>query len=39
MFERLRLLYKKGRLDKKALDRAVALGWITEDEEQEILNE
>lgn len=39
MFERLRILYKQGRLNKKALDRAVALGWITEDEEQEILNE
>ena len=37
MYERLKRLYQEGRLDKKGLENAVARGWITEEEMQEIL--
>lgn len=38
MFERLQLLYAKGRIDTNGLQRAVALGWITEEEFNKIVN-
>lgn len=36
MFERLKRLYGAGRIDTAAMARAVALGWITEDQAAEI---
>ena len=37
MYETLLGLAKEGRLNKKMLDRAVAKGWITKAQEEEIL--
>ena len=37
MYEILLRLAKEGRLNKKMLDRAVAKGWITKAQEEEIL--
>lgn len=37
MYETLLRLAKEGRLNKKMLDRAVAKGWITKAQEEEIL--
>ncbi len=39
MFERLRRLYAAGRLDETGLTAAVARGWITQDEADQILSE
>ena len=39
MYERLKRLYQEGRLDEQGLENAVARGWITEEEKQEILAE
>lgn len=39
MNARLKRLYKAGRLDKAGLQKAVNLGWITEEEMQEIIDE
>ena len=39
MYARLRRLYKVGRLDKARLQKAVVLGWITEEEMQAIIDE
>ena len=39
MYARLKRLYKAGRLDKAGLQKAVNLGWITEDEFKEITGE
>lgn len=38
MFNRLKRLYNQGRLTEAALERAVTLGWITEEEKQEIID-
>lgn len=37
MYETLLRFAKEGRLNKKMLDRAVAKGWITKAQEEEIL--
>ena len=37
MFEYLKGLAEEGKLNKKLLDRAVAKGWITKAQEEEIL--
>lgn len=37
MYETLLGLAKEGRLNKRMLDRAVAKGWITKEQEEEIL--
>ena len=39
MFERLRALYRAGRLDESGLITAVARGWITQDDADMILGE
>lgn len=36
MYERLERLYKEGKIDDKGLDNAVAKGWITEVQAEEI---
>lgn len=36
MFERLKRLYNEGRLSMAGLETAVARGWITEEQKQEI---
>lgn len=36
MFERLKRLYQEGRIDADAITRAVALGWVTEEQGREI---
>lgn len=38
-FEKIRELYRAGRLTENGLDKAVRLGWITEEEKQLILAE
>lgn len=38
MFERLRRLYVTGKLTKENLHNAIELGWITEEQYQEIIN-
>ena len=37
MYERLKKLYREGRLTEAALKNAVKKGWITEDEMKEII--
>lgn len=37
MFEKLKALYKKGRLTEDGLTNAVKKAWITEDQKKEIL--
>lgn len=37
MYERLKKLYKEGRLTEAALKNAVKKGWITENEMKEIM--
>ena len=39
MFERLRRLYREGKIDEEALENAVVKGWITEEQKLEILSE
>ena len=39
MFERLRALYEAGRLTEAQLDAAVARGWITREQADEIIAE
>lgn len=36
MYERLKRLYQEGRIDAVAIDRAVDLGWITEEQSRDI---
>ena len=36
-YERIKRLYHEGKLTEAGLDRAVAFGWITEDEKQQIM--
>ncbi len=38
MFERLKRLYESGQLDQKGIENAVAKGWITQEQANEILN-
>lgn len=38
MFETLKRLYGEGRIDNAELERAVTLGWITEEQKGEIEN-
>lgn len=38
MFDRLKRLYEAGSLNEAGLDKAVRLGWITEDQKQEIMH-
>ena len=38
MFERLKRLYNAGKLDETAIRAAVAKGWLTEAQADEILN-
>ena len=38
MFERLKRLYNAGKLDEAAIQAAVAKGWLTEAQAEEILN-
>ena len=37
MFERLKRLYESGQLDQKGIENAVAKGWITQEQADEIL--
>ena len=39
MFERLKRLYKEGKLDKTGIENAVAKGWITQEQADEITGE
>ena len=39
MYERVKLLYEQGRLTQVGVERAVRLGWITEQQKKEILEE
>lgn len=39
MFPSIRRLYLAGRLDDEGLDKALRLGWITEEEKTDIVNE
>lgn len=39
MYNTVERLYKSGKIDITGLDRAVRLGWITEEEKQTIINE
>lgn len=36
-YERIKRLYREGKLTEAGLDRAVAFGWITADQKQEIM--
>ena len=36
MFERLKRLFESGQLDKKAVENAVAKGWISQEQADEI---
>ena len=38
-YERVRKLYREGKLTEAGLDKAVRLGWITEEQKQQILAE
>lgn len=38
MFERLKRLYNAGQLDETAIQNAVAKGWLTAEQAEEILN-
>ncbi len=38
MFERLKRLYAEGKLDEQVITNAVAKGWITQEQADEILN-
>ncbi len=37
MFERLKRLYKEGKIDEAGLKKAVSYGWITKEQMEEIL--
>ena len=37
MFERLKRLYESGQLDQKGIENAVAKGWISQEQAEEIL--
>lgn len=37
MFSTLKRLYESGQLNEQGLDNAVAKGWITEEQKQEII--
>ena len=37
MFERLKRLYAEGKIDERGITNAVAKGWITQDQAEEIL--
>lgn len=39
MFERLKRLYNEGKLDAQGIENAVAKGWITQEQADEILAE
>ncbi len=39
MFERLKILYKSGRLKETHLSKAVSKGWITEAQKDEIISD
>lgn len=39
MFENLKYLYEKGLIAAAGLDRAVGLGWITQEQKTEIIGE
>lgn len=38
MFDLLASMYRSGQIDKAGLDKAVTLGWITADQEQQIID-
>ena len=38
MFERLKRLYENGQLNQRGIENAVAKGWITLEEADEIIN-
>ena len=38
-YERVRKLYREGKLTEAGLDKAVRLGWITAEQKQQILAE
>ena len=38
MFERIEALYKAGKLDAVGVEKAVARGWITQEQADQILN-
>lgn len=38
MFERLKRLYNAGKLDEAGIRNAVAKGWLTQEQAEEILN-
>ena len=37
MFERLKRLYESGQIDQKGVEKAVAKGWISQEQAAEIL--
>lgn len=39
MFERLRRLYREGKIDESGLESAVEKGWITEEQKNQIMSE
>lgn len=39
MFERLRRLYREGKIDEAGLESAVEKGWITEEQKNQIISE
>ena len=38
MYERVKRLYNEGKIDETGLDKAIDLGWITEEQKTEIIN-
>lgn len=38
MFERIEVLYDNGKLDAVGVEKAVARGWITQEQAEQILN-
>lgn len=38
MYETVKRIYLNGKIDETGLDRAVTLGWITEEQKQEIID-
>jgi hypothetical protein len=38
MYDLLAAMYRQGQIDKTGLDKAVTFGWITADQEQQIID-
>ena len=39
MYERLKRLYREGKIDEQGLENAVAKGWITQEQADEIMGD